>query len=141
MADLGKNPKLYGLRSIRRGSTTNATDTRMPEVFLRASGGWKGRAMEVYREDCLPGEQQKFARALGHVQSYGGANDSSISSNFPSRTCSAQLGRAGVNSGNQIPRRTLNLSGGDSPLADGDAQLEDPVSMRLYSLFKDQQPR
>ena len=121
MADLGKKPKLYGLRSIRRGSTTNATDSKMPEVFLRASGGWKGRAMEVYREDCLPGEQQKFARALGHVQSYGDAKDSSMGSDFPTRTCSVQLGRAGVNSGNQIPRRTLNLTGGDSAQADGDA--------------------
>ena len=42
--------------------------------------------------------------------------------------------------GNQIPRRTLNLIGGDSTLADEDALLEDPVSMRLYPLLKNLQP-
>ena len=37
----------------------------MPEVFLRASGGWKGRAMELYRSERFIAEQAKFAKRLG----------------------------------------------------------------------------
>ena len=65
MANLGKDPRLFGLRSIRKGSTTTACEDNMPEVFLRASGGWKGRAMELYRSERFPTEQAKFARRLG----------------------------------------------------------------------------
>ena len=39
MAELGKKPNLYSLRSIRQGATTTASEVDMPEVFLRASGG------------------------------------------------------------------------------------------------------
>ena len=65
MANLGKDPRLFGLRSIRKGSTTTACENNMPEVFLRASGGWKGRAMELYRSERLITEQAKFAKRLG----------------------------------------------------------------------------
>ena len=36
----------------------------MPELFLRASGGWKGNALERYRKDRLPTEQARFAALL-----------------------------------------------------------------------------
>ena len=36
----------------------------MPEVFLRASGGWRGNAMEIYRKDRLPSLQARFAASL-----------------------------------------------------------------------------
>ena len=62
---MGKDPRLFGLRSIRKGSTTTACEKNMPEVFLRASGGWKGRAMELYRSERFITEQAKFARRLG----------------------------------------------------------------------------
>ena len=39
MAELGKKPNLYSLRSIRHGATTTASEVDMPEFFLRASGG------------------------------------------------------------------------------------------------------
>ena len=65
MAILGKDPRLFGLRSIRKGSTTTACEENMPEVFLRASGGWKGRAMELYRSERFTTEQAKFAKRLG----------------------------------------------------------------------------
>ena len=39
MSNLGKNPQIYGLRSIRQGATSKADASDMPEVFLRASGG------------------------------------------------------------------------------------------------------
>ena len=68
MADIGKKPELYGLRSIRQGATCRAQDTNMPEIFLRASGGWKGRAMEAYSKDCLPVDQKRFAAKLGQIQ-------------------------------------------------------------------------
>ena len=65
MANLGKDHRLYGLRSIRQGASTKATETKMPEMFLRTSGGWNGDAMERYRKDHLPKEQAVFAKALG----------------------------------------------------------------------------
>ena len=65
MAYLGKDPRLYSLRSIRQGSSTKATDMKMPEIFLKTSGGWKGNALERYRKDQLPKEQAVFSRALG----------------------------------------------------------------------------
>ena len=37
----------------------------MPEVFLRATGGWKGKALERYRKDRLPAAQSQFASRLG----------------------------------------------------------------------------
>ena len=36
----------------------------MPEVFLRATGGWKGNAVELYRKDRLPKVQGQFAQLL-----------------------------------------------------------------------------
>ena len=66
MTNLGKNPRIFGLRSIRQGATTTADATDMPEVFLRASGDWKGRAMERYRKDRLPEAQEMFAARLGN---------------------------------------------------------------------------
>ena len=65
MTEIGKKPELYGLRSIRQGATSRAQDIQMPEIFLRDSGGWKGRAMDAYSKDCLPGEQKRFAKRLG----------------------------------------------------------------------------
>ena len=62
---LGKNPLWYTLRSIRQGGTTAANMMRMPEVFLKASGGWKGESLELYRRDHLPPLQGRFARTLG----------------------------------------------------------------------------
>ena len=38
----------------------------MLEVFLRASGAWRGKAMELYRRDRLPAEQARFASSLGN---------------------------------------------------------------------------
>ena len=65
MASLGKDPRWYSLRSIRQGSSTTADRLCMPEVFLRASGSWKGDALELYRKDRLPEEQARFADLLG----------------------------------------------------------------------------
>ena len=65
MAYLGKDPRLYSLRSMRQGSSTKATDMKMPEMFLKTSGGWKDNALERYRKDQLPKEQALFSRALG----------------------------------------------------------------------------
>ena len=64
MTGLDKNPPWYSLRSIRQGASTKACELKKPEIFLRASGGWKGDAMEVYRKDRLPAEQAKFASQL-----------------------------------------------------------------------------
>ena len=36
----------------------------MPELFLRASGGWRGNALERYRKDRLSTEQVRFAALL-----------------------------------------------------------------------------
>ena len=93
MANLGKDPRLYSLRSIRQGSSTKATDAKMPEMFLRTSGGWKGNAMERYRKDQLPKEQAVFARTLG--QSDSCHNKMSVYSGQCSSTpdpCSVQPG-------------------------------------------------
>ena len=65
MANLDKDPRLFGLRSIRQGATTTAEETEMPEAFIRTSGGWKGRAMARYRKDRLPENQKTFAEKLG----------------------------------------------------------------------------
>ena len=65
MASLGKDPRWYSPRSIHKGASTTADRLCMPEVFLRASGGWKGDALELYRKDRLPEEQARFANALG----------------------------------------------------------------------------
>ena len=42
---------------------------RMPQVFLRASGSWKGNALELYQKDYLPEEQKGFAHVLGSLLS------------------------------------------------------------------------
>ena len=114
MTEIGKKPELYGLRSIRQGATSRAQDTQMPEIFLRASGGWKGRAMDAYSKDCLPGEQQRFAKGLGQIQAptpLRKKRRGSISKIIdPAVTCSAQSGRAGVNPGELTPRRTPGIS-------------------------------
>ena len=81
MALLGKDPLWYGLRSIRQGASTMADRLNMPEVFLRASGSWKGNALELYRKDRLPEEQERFADALG---SHLPRNSSAISQQTPS---------------------------------------------------------
>ena len=81
MALLGKDPLWYGLRSIRQGASTMADRLHMPEVFLRASGSWKGNALELYRKDRLPEEQERFADALG---SHSPRNSSAISQPTPS---------------------------------------------------------
>ena len=65
MEELGRDPRIYSLRSIRQGASSMACEAKMPEVFLRASGGWKGDAMELYRKDRLPAAQEDFAEALG----------------------------------------------------------------------------
>ena len=70
MRSLGKDPLWYTLRSIRQGGTTAASHLKMPEVFLRANGGWKGEAMELYRRDQLPTLQGHFARTLGQNGGY-----------------------------------------------------------------------
>ena len=62
MALLGKDPRWYSIRSIRPGLSTTADRYHMPEVFLRASGSWKGNAMELYRKDRLPEVQACFER-------------------------------------------------------------------------------
>ena len=64
MEQLGKNPKWYTLRSFRQGATVEACDMKMPEEFVRASGGWKSEAMYVYRKERLPGLQNVFAKNL-----------------------------------------------------------------------------
>ena len=64
MQQLGKNPKQYTLRSYRQGATVEACDMKMPEEFVRASGGWKSDAMYVYRKERLPGLQEVFAKNL-----------------------------------------------------------------------------
>ena len=63
MTSLGKDPRWYSLRSIRQ--STAADKLHMPEVFMRASGCWKGDALEIYRKDRLPEVQARFAEALG----------------------------------------------------------------------------
>ena len=68
MTDLDKNPLWYSQRSIRQGASTKACELKMPEIFLRASGGWKGDAMEVYRKDRLPTEQARFASKLSQKE-------------------------------------------------------------------------
>ena len=70
MRELGKDPRWYSLRSIRQGASTTADKMEMPEVFLRAIGGWKGKAQERYRKDRLPAPQSQFASRLG-----AGVND------------------------------------------------------------------
>ena len=70
MRELGKDPRWYSLRSIRQGASTTADKMEMPEVFLRATGGWKGKALERYRKDRLPAAQGQFASRLG-----AGVND------------------------------------------------------------------
>ena len=70
MIGLNKNPLWYSLRSIRQGASTKACELKMPEIFLRASGGWKGDAMEVYRKDRLPAEQARFASKLSQKKVY-----------------------------------------------------------------------
>ena len=75
MTELGKNPLWYSLRSIRQGASTRACELKMPEVFLRASGGWRGDAMELYRKDRLPAEQERFASQLNKRQLPGGEKD------------------------------------------------------------------
>ena len=67
MSNLGKDPRLFGLRSIRQGATTIAEETEMPQAFIRTSGGWTGGAMARYRKDCLPKNQETFARTLGQT--------------------------------------------------------------------------
>ena len=67
MAALGKDPRWYSLRSIRQGAASTACEMDMPEVFLRASGAWRGKAMELYRRDRLPLEQARFAGNLRHT--------------------------------------------------------------------------
>ena len=67
MAALGKDPRWYSLRSIRQGAASTACEINMPEVFLRASGAWHGKAMELYRRDCLPLEQARLAGNLRHT--------------------------------------------------------------------------
>ena len=64
MAELGKDPRWYSIRSIRQGGTSTACEVQMPELFLRASGGWKGNALERYRKDRLPIEQARFAALI-----------------------------------------------------------------------------
>ena len=69
MVDLGKDPRLFGLRSFRRGSTSAACRMKMPKEFVRTSGGWTSTAMRTYRSDFLPEEQASFARNLGVLAS------------------------------------------------------------------------
>ena len=99
MSNLGKNPRIYSLRSIRQGATTKADATDMPEVFLRASGGWKGRALERYRKDRLPEAQQVFAARLGDEGEREGENHKQFTyevGHTPTMACSAKPGRAEV---------------------------------------------
>ena len=65
MEELGRDPRIYSIRSIRQGASSMACEAKMPEVFMRALGGWKGNAIELYRKDRLPAAQEVFAEALG----------------------------------------------------------------------------
>ena len=65
MVNLGRDPRLFGLRSFRRGSTSTACRMKMPKEFVKTSGGWTSTAMRTYRSDFLPEEQASFARNLG----------------------------------------------------------------------------
>ena len=76
MQELGKDPRWYSLRSIRQGASTTACAMEMPEVFLRATGGWKGNALELYRKDRLPSVQRQFATRLGANAKVNTASDS-----------------------------------------------------------------
>ena len=112
MSNLGKNPRIYSLRSIRQGATTKADATDMPEVFLRASGGWKGRALERYRKDRLPEVQEVFAARLGNEGGREGDNHEQYThgvGHTPTMACSAKPGRVGVHPGESHPRHTLHL--------------------------------
>ena len=64
MEELGKNPLWYKLRSFRQGASLAADEMEMPELFLRASGGWKSNAIHIYRQERLPGLQGHFAKNL-----------------------------------------------------------------------------
>ena len=75
MMELGKNPLWYSLRSIRQGASTRTCELKMPEVFLRASGCWRGDAMELYRKDRLPPEQEMFASQLNKEELKGSETD------------------------------------------------------------------
>ena len=77
MQELGKDPRWYSLRSIRQGASTTACEMNMPEVFLRATGGWKGNAVELYRKDRLPKVQGQFAQLLKDKAEYDLRNYSS----------------------------------------------------------------
>ena len=79
---------------------------QMPDIFLRASGGWKGRAMDAYSKDCLAGHQKQFAHALGQIPTPQETDASTASFRPSAGSCSARPGRAGVNPGKSTPRRT-----------------------------------
>ena len=67
--------------------------------------------MDAYSKDCLPGEQEKYARALGRIPT---PQDAKARGSFwgpHSGTCSARPGRAGVHPGNLTPRRTPSSPG------------------------------
>ena len=64
MSEPGKEPRWYSIRSIRQGGSSTACEVEMPELFLLASGRWKGNTLERYRKDRLPTEQARFAELL-----------------------------------------------------------------------------
>ena len=100
MSELGKDPRCYSIRSIRQGGSSSACELEMPELFLRASGGWKGNALERYRKDRLPTEQERFATLLSRLttRTDGDASDT------PGNLC-GPFGSGGVQPGQTTPRR------------------------------------
>ena len=107
MAELGKDPRWYSIRSIRQGGTSTACEVQMPELFLRASGGWKGNALERYRKDRLPIEQARFA-ALISKQKESRRVDTAVT---PRNLC-GPLGSGGGSSGTTCSPPPSGLASG-----------------------------
>ena len=78
-----------------------ACEAKMPEVFLRASGGWKGDAIELYRKDRLSAAQEVFAEALG--RSSNAVLNKLSHHGHPQPARLSRVIRRGSNMGNNFP--------------------------------------
>ena len=124
MQELGKDPRWYSLRSIRQGASTTACEMEMPEVFLRATGEWKGNAVELYRKDRLPRVQGQFAQLL-QAKARQDLKSSVYSTMDPHpRPARPIRGRRGSIRAAITPRRLPSRIGGEPEDARGDSKIE-----------------
>ena len=79
----------------------------MPELFLRASGGWRGNALERYRKDRLPTEQARFAALLSRRR----VSENVDADGTPGNLC-GPLGSGGGSSGITYPPPPSGLASG-----------------------------